>query len=413
MSAQSPAETALQAHLRARRAARGTRDLRPLTLLPCLPPSALWQRPEGGTREITLWCSDDYLGLSRHPELARAVSAAIDSHGTAAARFGDGAAVHPAQIALQTQLADWHGKAAAQVYASGAAAALAALSVLGRILPQCIVLADAGCDLALVEGIKRSGATLHIFRHNDPAHLDDLLFRLPRKAMPLIVFESLYPADGSVAPIRDICDLAQKYGAFTYLSETHSAGLYGPEGAGLAARDGQAARIDMIQGTLAQALGLSGGYLAGSVAALAVIRDEATPLEGQPLLPAYLAGAAQQGLALLRQADSLRAALFQRVRETRQELEDLALPLADSDTQILTLRVNDPEHVRLAADLLLNIYGISVATVVHPTVPLGQERLRIVPTPQHGAAHIQALGQALEEIGLEMSWRPGQRRGVS
>ncbi|MGO4853298.1 5-aminolevulinate synthase [Phaeovulum sp. W22_SRMD_FR3] len=394
------------------RTERRYREFRSIAMQPGARPLAQWARGDGTPREVTVWCSNDYLGLSQHPDVIRTVADAVELYGAGVGGTRNIAGTHPAHVALETALADWHGKAAALVFSSGWVANLAALSVLGKVLPNCVILSDAGNHNSMIEGMKRSGAPVQIFRHNDLAHLEDLLVRLPKKSTPLIAFESLYSMDGAVAPIRGICDLAEKYGAFTYLDEVHAVGLYGPEGAGIAAREGQAARISMIQGTLAKSFGLVGGYIAGSAAAVDVIRSEAASFIFTSSLPAYLAEGAQRSLEILRKADDLRAMLQRRIAETRSELEGLDLPLLPGETQILPLMVNDPEHVKLAADLLLNVYGIYIQPINYPTVPRGSERLRITPSPQHGPAHIQALGQALEEIGLEMGWRPGQRRGA-
>lgn len=375
-------------------------------------PRANWE-VQDGEREVTVWCSNDYLGLSHAAPLIEVMSDAIKAFGTGAGGTRNIAGTHPAHVALEGQLAEWHDKEAALLFSSGWVANLSALGTLGRILPNCVFLSDAANHNSMIEGMRRSKAEIRIFRHNDLNHLEELLAACPAGASPVIAFEGVYSMDGSTAQVREICDLAERYGAFTYLDEVHSAGLYGPQGAGIAALEGVAPRVSMIQGTMAKAFGLMGGYITGSAAAVDAVRSHAESFIFSTSLPAYIAATASASLGIIKDADGLRADLAKRVGELRADLADIGIPVIPGETQIVPVMIGDAHLTNLTSSLLLNVYGIYAQPINYPTVPKGSERLRLTPTPHHDSEMIDSLVSALEALSTEMGWRERPLRGAS
>ncbi|TQS70888.1 5-aminolevulinate synthase [Rhodobacteraceae bacterium] len=394
-------------HLRAEQRYRKFRSIR---MKPRSRPVAAWQKPDGTVQDVTVWCSNDYLGLSQHPDVQAAVAEGVELYGAGVGGTRNISGTHPAHIALEKGLADWHGKDAALLFSSGWVANLSALGTLGRVLPGCVIFSDAGNHNSMIEGMKRSGAEVRIFRHNDTRHLAQLLAAAPAGSSKLIAFESVYSMDGSVAPLREICDLAEQFDAFTYLDEVHAVGLYGPEGAGIAAREGVAARITMIQGTLAKAFGLVGGYISGSSAAVDTVRSYAESFIFTSSLPAYIAAGALTSLELLKTADPLRTRLFHQIAALRDGLQACAIPVIAGGTQVVPVLIGNAQQTARTSERLLEDHAIYAQPINYPTVPRGTERLRLTPSPQHSAAQINALVSALDRLATDIGWRKAQTR---
>ncbi len=360
-------------------------------------PKAIW-RADGKAREITVWCSNDYLGMGQHP-------AVVDALVDAARRMGAGAGGtrnisgtnHPL-VELEAELAGLHGKQAALVFTSGFVSNEAAISTVAKLLPDCVILSDELNHASMIEGIRGSRVEKRIFRHNDVDHLDELLSAIGRDRAKLIVFESVYSMDGDVAPIREIADLAEKHGALTYIDEVHAVGMYGPHGAGICERDGVMGRIDFIEGTLAKAFGTVGGYVTGSAAAIDAVRSYAPAFIFTTALPPAMAAAATASIRHLRQSDTERAGQRAAVKRTQESLAAAGLPVTITETHIVPIMVGDPEQCRRASVILLEEHGIYIQPINFPTVPRGTERLRITPTPFHDAALVDELTSALVAV---------------
>jgi 5-aminolevulinate synthase len=367
-----------------------------LERLPGLTPRALLHGRDG-PRRVVVWCSNDYLGMSRHPAVTAATTTAAQSgNGSGGTRIISGTTSY--HVTLERELADWHAKPAALLFACGYLANLTALATLGSALPGCIIFSDAANHNSMIEGIRRSGAERHVFRHNDAAHLDALLAAADRSRPRIVAFESVYSIDGDIAPIRDIVDVCTGHDAFSYLDEVHAVGMYGPGGAGIAARDGVGDRISLIQGTLAKAVGTMGGYVAASETTIDVIRSlGAGFIFTTSLAPVVVAGALAS-VRHLRGSDEQRCALHDRVRRTRDALRAARLPVIDTTSHILPVLVGDADACRAASRMLVERHGIYVQPIDYPTVPRGSERLRITPTPLHDDQMQDALVVALSDV---------------
>ena len=363
-------------------------------------PHAVWRRPDGSEKDITVWCGNDYLGMGQQPDVLAAMHEALDATGAGSGGTRNISGTTVWHKRLEAELADLHGKEAALVFTSAYIANDATLSTLRVIFPGLIIYSDALNHASMIEGVRRGGGEKRIFRHNDVAHLRELLEKDGPGAPKLIAFESIYSMDGDFGPIREICDLAEEFGALTYLDEVHAVGMYGPRGAGVAERDGQMHRVDIINGTLAKAYGVFGGYIAASARMVDAVRSYAPGfIFTTSLPPAVAAGAAASvrflkgaGGAVLREKHQTQA----RILKTR--LKAMGLPIIDHGSHIVPVHVGNPVHCKMLSDMLLEDHGIYVQPINFPTVPRGTERLRFTPSPVHGSGEIDTLVRAMDAL---------------
>ncbi len=361
-------------------------------------PHALWHRPDGTLREITVWCGNDYLGMGQNSEVLAAMHGALEvsGAGSGGTRNISGTTVYHKR--LEAELADLHGKEAALVFSSAYVANDATLSTLRAIFPGLIIYSDALNHASMIEGVRRGGGEKRIFRHNDVAHLRELLAKDDPAAPKLIAFESIYSMDGDFGPITEICDLAEEFNALTYIDEVHAVGMYGPRGAGVAERDGQMHRIDIINATLAKAYGVFGGYIAASAKMVDAVRSYAPGFIFTTSLPPTVAAGAAASVRYLKTAQHLRDAQQLNARILKMRLKALGLPIFDHGSHIVPVHVGNPIHCKLLSDMLLEDYGIYVQPINFPTVPRGTERLRFTPSPVHDAGQIDRLVKAMDSL---------------
>ncbi len=361
-------------------------------------PHATWHRPDGTEAPVTVWCGNDYLGMGQHPAVLGAMHEALDAvgAGSGGTRNISGTTVYHKR--LEAELADLHGKEAALLFTSAYIANDATLSTLPRLFPGLIIYSDALNHASMIEGVRRNGGAKRIFRHNDLAHLRQLLEADDPAAPKLIAFESVYSMDGDFGPISEICDLAEEFGALTYLDEVHAVGMYGPRGGGVSERDGLAHRVDLINGTLGKAYGVMGGYVAASAKMCDAVRSYAPGFIFTTSLPPTVAAGAAASVAYLKTDQSLRDSHQTQARILQPRLRGLGLPIIDHGSHIVPLIVGDPVHTKLISDMLLADYGIYVQPINFPTVPRGTERLRFTPSPVHGAREMDALVHALDAL---------------
>jgi len=364
-------------------------------------PHAVWHSPQG-PRDVVIWCSNDYLGMGQHPKVIGAMVEAASRMGTGAGGTRNIAGTHHPLVELERELADLHRKDAALLFTSGYVSNQTGIATIARLLPGCLILSDALNHNSMIEGVRQSGCDKQVWRHNDVAHLEELLRAAPADRLKLIAFESLYSMDGDIAPIHKICDLAERYNAMTYIDEVHAVGMYGPRGGGVAERDNAMQRIDVIEGTLAKAFGCLGGYIAGSHALIDAVRSYAPGFIFTTALPPAICAAATAAIRHLKASQWERDRHQDRAARVKAVLNSAGLPVMPSTTHIVPVFVGDPEKCKAASDKLLAEHGIYIQPINYPTVPRGMERLRITPSPYHDDALIDRLAEALVQVWDEL-----------
>ena len=371
-------------------------------------PVARWRAPDGQVRDVTVWCSNDYLGMGQLPCVVESMKKAIDDVGSGAGGTRNISGTTHYHVELERSLADLHDKDAALLFTSGYIANEATLSTLGKILPGLIIFSDELNHASMIAGVKGARCEKHVWRHNDVAHLEELLAAAPKDAPKLIAFESVYSMDGDIGPIKAVCDLADKYNALTYIDEVHAVGLYGLRGGGIAERDGLMRRIDIIEGTLGKAYGVMGGYIAADGAIIDAIRSMASGFIFTTALPPALAAGARASVEYLKSAHELREHHQERAATLKARLAEAGFPVMPSVTHIVPVQVGDPVLCKRMTDMLLDEHSIYVQPINYPTVPKGTERLRLTPTPLHTDAMFDALIEALHDV-----WKRASQQDVA
>jgi 5-aminolevulinate synthase len=371
-------------------------------------PTARWHRPDAAPRNVTVWCSNDYLGMGQHPDVLAAMHRTLALAGAGAGGTRNISGTNREHVELETALADLHDKETALLFTSGWISNLAALGTLGKLLPNCAIFSDERNHNSMIEGIRRSGAEKLIFRHNDVRHLEELMQSIAPDRPKIVAFESLYSMDGDIAPIAAICDVAERHGAITYLDEVHAVGLYGPHGGGIAEQEGLSHRITLIEGTLGKTFGTMGGYVAGPALLMDVIRSFADSFIFTTSLCPHLAAGALAAIQHLKAHPEHRVRLAANVALLKDRLRGAGFPIRDTQSHILPLIVGEAHLCRRISELLLEEHGIYVQPINYPTVARGQERLRITPTPFHTEHHVMQLVAALTAVRSRLGWSTAQ-----
>jgi 5-aminolevulinate synthase len=375
-------------------------------------PRAIYRDQSDNEREITIWCSNDYLGMGQHDKVVGAMQDTAQKLGAGAGGTRNISGTNRPLVELERSLADLHRKEAALVFTSGFVSNEAAISTIARLLPDCIIFSDQLNHASMIQGVRQSGMQKQIFRHNDIGHLRELLAAVDRKRPKLIVFESIYSMDGDIAPIKEICDLADEFGAMTYIDEVHAVGMYGPRGGGIADREGLMERIDVIEGTLAKGFGVMGGYVAANRAVIDAIRSYAPEFIFTTALPPALCAAARAAVEHLKGNGEERMQHQRQAQLTKDILADAGLPVLKTETHIVPVIVGDARLCKAASDMLLDKHNIYIQPINYPTVPKGTERLRITPTPLHTDEMIIELRHALVSVWASLELpreRPSSR----
>lgn len=362
------------------------------------PYATCYNLQSGAPQDVTVWCSNDYLGMGQHPDVIAAMHNALDRTGAGAGGTRNISGTTHDHILLEAELADLHGKESALLFTSGYVSNWAALSTLASRIPNCVVLSDALNHASMIEGIRHSKAQKVIWKHNDVRDLRAKLESFPKDQPKLIAFESVYSMDGDIAPIKEICDLADEFGAMTYLDEVHAVGLYGPRGGGIAEREGLMHRLTIIEGTLGKAFGVVGGYITASAEICDFVRSFASGFIFTTALPPAIAAGAAASIKHLKKSNVERELHQFKVNTVRERLDSIGLPHINNPSHIIPIIVGDAAKCKFIADLLLENHGIYIQPINYPTVPKGTERLRITPSPVHNDGDVQKLIDALESL---------------